>query len=176
MLSSFTSNLNHLTTLVCIGYSFGDRHINQVIRDWLEFRCERFLTIVDPRASKIPDEFLHLAPQVDIVSSECTDFLDQVGGIERKPIEHATRRFSAWKRQNEPGADSLFQEFLQTEMNNCVERAREWAKKLPMRDGDIDLEALNTTVEELSRAMIAEVAIPSLAETLEKFLEAERAR
>ena len=175
MLSYFRSNLNHLTTLVCIGYSFGDHHINQVIRDWLEFRCDRHLTIVDPRASQIPNEFLHLAPQVDIVPFECTDFLDQVGGIERKPIEHTMRRFSAWKREKGAESDDMFRKFVQDERNSYVERALEWAKRLPMRDGDIDLEALNTTVEELSRAMIAEVAIPSPAETIEKFLEGERA-
>ena len=175
MLSYFEGNLNYLTTLVCIGYSFGDLHINQVIRDWLEFRCDRYLTIVDPRASQIPNEFLHLAPQVDIVPSDCTEYLDQVGGIERKPMEHALRRFSAWKRENEPGADGKFQEFLHTEMSYCAEKAVAWVQKLPMRDGNIDVEALDTTVEELSREMILEVAIPSPAEIIEKFLEIERA-
>ena len=176
MLNYFKTNLNYLTTLVCIGYGFGDHHINQVIRDWLEFRCERHLTIVDPRARQIPNEFLHFAPQVDIVPSECTDYLDQLGGIVRKPIEHAVRRFSAWKREKRAETDDTFRKFVQDERNRYVERAVEWAKKLPMRDGDIDLEALNATVEELSRAMIAEVVIPSPAEVIEKFLEEERTR
>ena len=175
MLEYFKSNLNHLTTLVCIGYGFGDHHINQVVRDWLEFSCERHLTIVDPRASRIPNEFLHFALQVEVVSSDCTDYLDQAGGIKRKPIEHAARRLSAWKREKRAETDDTFRKFVQDERNRYVERAVEWAKKLPMRDGDIDLEALNATVEELSRAMIAEVAIPSPAETIEKFLENERA-
>jgi len=175
MLSYFKTNLNYLTTLVCIGYSFGDHHINKVIRDWLEFSCERHLTIVDPGASLIPNEFLHLAPQVDVVSSDCTDYLDQVGGIVREPIEHAARRFGAWKREKGTGADDLFREFRQEEMNHCVERVVEWAKKLPIRDGNIDMEALDTTVEELGRAMISKVAIPSPAEVIEKFLEKERA-
>ena len=173
MLNYFKTNLNSLTTLVCIGYGFGDHHINQAIRDWLEFSRERHLTIVDPRTSQIPNDFLHLAPQVDVVASECTDYLDQVGGIERKPLEHAMRRFSAWKRGKGTEADVLFHEFLQKEVNHFVERAVELTKKLPMRNGDVDVEALDTTVEELSRAMIAEVAIPSSAEVIEKFLEAK---
>ena len=74
--------MNYLTTLVCIGYGFGDHHINQVIRDWLEFSSERNLTIVDPKATHIPNGLLHLAPQVDLVASDCTDYLDQVGGMQ----------------------------------------------------------------------------------------------
>ena len=175
MLDNFRTNLNYLTTLVCIGYGFRDYHINQVIRDWLEFSSERHLTIVDPKASHIPDEFLHLALQVDVVASDCTDYLDQMGGIVRKPIEHATRRFGAWKREMGTEANARFDEFLQEEMNHHIEKTLEWAKKLPMRDGDVDLETLDMTAEELSRAMIAEIAIPSPAEVLERFLRKQRA-
>ena len=34
MLGYFSTNLNYLTTLACIGYGFGDQHINQVVREW----------------------------------------------------------------------------------------------------------------------------------------------
>ena len=174
MLNYFRTNLNYLTTLVCIGYGFGDLHINQVIRDWLEFSSERCLTIVDPKASHIPNEFLHLALQVDVVASDCTDYLDQVGCIVRKPIEHAARRFDAWKREKGTEADAIFDEFLQEEVNHYIEKTVKWAKKLPMRDNDVDVEALDMTVEELTRAGIAEVTIPSATEVLEKFLREER--
>ncbi len=36
MLKCFSDNINFLTRLVCIGYGFGDLHINAVIRQWLE--------------------------------------------------------------------------------------------------------------------------------------------
>ena len=174
LLGYFRTNLHYLTKLVCIGYGFGDHHINRVIRDWLESSSERNLTIVDPKASHIPIELLHLAPQVGLVASDCTDYLDQVGGIARKPFEQAARRFGAWKRKKGTEAEPLFDAFLQEERNHYVERAVEWAKKLPMRDGDVDLEALDTTIEELTRAGIAEVALPSPTVVLERFLRGER--
>ena len=176
MLDCFKTYLNYLTTLVCIGYGFGDQHINQVIRDWLEFSSERHLTIVDPKTREVPSEFLHLALQVNLVASDCTDYLDEVGGIVRAPIDQAARRFGAWKRVEGAEADSLFREFLQEEGNHYVERTVAWAKRLPMRNGDIDLEKLGMTAEEVANAGKAEVAIPSPAEVLEKFLQQVGAR
>ena len=38
MLKHFRQNLNFVTNLVCIGYSFGDVHINAVLREWLNSR------------------------------------------------------------------------------------------------------------------------------------------
>lgn len=171
LLAYFRTNLNYLTTLVCIGYGFGDQHINQVIREWLEFSSERHLTIVDPNANQIPNQFLHVAPQVELVVADCTDYLDQAGGIVRAPIDHAARRLGAWRRQRGPEADSMFGRFVQEEMNHYIEKAVEWTKKLPMRDGDVDMEALGTTIEELRTAIIAEVAVPSAPEVIEKFLQ-----
>ena len=176
LLDYFKAYLNHLKTLVCIGYGFGDQHINQVIRDWLEFSSERHLTIVDPRASDVPNEFLHLALQVDLVVSDCTAYLDEVGGIGRSHLDRALRQFGAWKRVKGPGVDAAFGDFLQEEMNRYVEKTVEWAKGLPMRDGDIDLENLGMTVEEVANAGKAEVAIPSSAEVIEKFLQQDGAR
>lgn len=110
LLDDFSTNLNYLTTLVCIGYGFGDQHINQVVRDWLEFSSERHLTIVDPKVTHVPKEFLHLAPQVGFAASYGTDYLDQLAGIVREPLDHAIRRFGAWKREEGNGADAKFNE------------------------------------------------------------------
>ena len=41
LLEHFSRNLNYITTLVCIGYGFGDNHVNQVLREWLSFSRER---------------------------------------------------------------------------------------------------------------------------------------
>ena len=65
----------------------------------------------------------------------------------------------------------MFGRFVQEEMNHYIEKAVEWAKKLPMRDGDVDMEALGATIEELRTAMITEVAVPSAPEVIEKFLQ-----
>ena len=69
-----------------------------------EFSSERHLTIVAPNANQVPNQFLHVAPQVELVVSDCSDYLDQVGGIARAPIEHAARRFGAWRRGKGPEA------------------------------------------------------------------------
>ena len=174
LLDYFRSDLNYLKALVCVGYSFGDRHINGVIREWLELDAERHLIIVNHDASRCPSEFLHVAPQVELVVADCTDYLDQVGGIEREPVEHLARRFASWRREGGPEADATLRDFVEREMTHYMETAVEWAKKLPMRDGDIDLEALDTTVGELSRTMVTELAIPSPPEVIEKFLQEQR--
>ncbi len=175
-LEYFRTYLNHITTLVSIGYGFGDRHVNQVIREWLEFNSERHLTIVDPCASDIPNDCLHVAPQIDMVLSDCTDYLDQIGGIAREPIEHAIRQFGAWKRKKGTEADAIFSDFIRESMNQYTKEAVDWTKRLPIRDGDIDVEALGMTVEELSRALRAEVTMPSPTEVIERFLEEQASR
>ncbi len=170
-LSHFRRNLNSLTALLCIGYGFGDQHINQVIREWLEFSNDHYLTIVDPNRPQIPDEIRHLAPQVKMVLKDCTDYLDKIGGITRQPIDHVARRFGAWRRGRGSEADAMLREFIQEETNLHIGAAVEWAKKLPMRDGGVDMVAMDMTVEELSRAMTAEITVLSPAEVLGKFLE-----
>lgn len=170
LLLHFVSNLNYLTTLLCIGYGFGDHHINQVIRGWLEFARKRRLIIVDPERQSIPSAFLHLAPQVDLIALDCTDYLDQVGGIERSEPEMLRRRFGACMRKNRGEADTKLEEFLRQVTMQQVDRFVEWVKTLPFRDGDVDLEQLGLTVEEVVRAGAEQLALPSPEEMLEEFL------
>jgi hypothetical protein len=48
MLQHFKSNINYVDQLVSIGYSFGDRHVNGIVHEWLAFHANRKLEIVDP--------------------------------------------------------------------------------------------------------------------------------
>jgi hypothetical protein len=64
MLRHFRENLNFVTKLVCIGYSFGDIPINAVLRAWLELSPQRQLEIVNPSAHEVPPFLLHLSPQM----------------------------------------------------------------------------------------------------------------
>lgn len=73
LLKHFQANINFVTRLVAIGYSFGDDHINAIVRRWLEFSADRRLEIVDPTVKAIPQSFLHLAPQVSLTRSTATD-------------------------------------------------------------------------------------------------------
>lgn len=73
-LDCFRSNLNYLASLTCVGYGFGDDHINKVILSWLEFSDQRRLVIVGPDAKAIPPFLLHLARQVEMIPSTATDY------------------------------------------------------------------------------------------------------
>jgi hypothetical protein len=74
-LEFFKEYINHVIRLICIGYGFGDLHINAVMRNWLELMPERQLVVVSPTLDSIPNFLLHLAPQVEIVSENATDYL-----------------------------------------------------------------------------------------------------
>lgn len=73
-LEYFRANINHVRTLVAIGYSFNDVHINEVVRTWLEFSGERSLRIVDPNRREIPPSLIHLALQISLINSKTTEF------------------------------------------------------------------------------------------------------
>ena len=92
LLKQFKADLKHLTKLATIGYGFGDLHINQAIRDWLELGRDRQLVIVDPNRDAVPGGFLHLYPQVHCVKSDATEYLDDAGGITRNQSDQAERR------------------------------------------------------------------------------------
>jgi hypothetical protein len=74
LLDSFKGCVNNLSTLISIGYSFGDHHINSVIRGWIEVSRERRLEIVDPHAKKVPSLLLHVAPQVGVGNIEAREY------------------------------------------------------------------------------------------------------
>jgi len=73
-LKQFRSAINFVSTLICIGYGFGDLHINQMLLSWLEQRADRRFEIVSPKAS-IPQFLLHLSPQVTVVPKAASDYL-----------------------------------------------------------------------------------------------------
>lgn len=76
MLELLGSYINHVTHLYVLGYSFGDPHVDQLIRRWLEFGKRR-MTIVDPHRQGIPTHFQHLAPEIEIVKHRTSDFFLQ---------------------------------------------------------------------------------------------------
>ena len=53
ILDNFRTHVNSIMNLICIGYGFGDNHINGAIREWLDFSDERRLVIVDPGRTSI---------------------------------------------------------------------------------------------------------------------------
>jgi hypothetical protein len=73
MLSQFATYLNHVTDLYVLGYSFGDFHVDTIIREWLEFSTGRTITIVGP-APHIPYFLIHLKPQISLINKVASEF------------------------------------------------------------------------------------------------------
>jgi hypothetical protein len=117
-LRQFESNINFVSTLICIGYGFGDLHINQVLRDWLERSSERRLEIASPSAT-IPPYLLHLRPQVAIHKEAGSDYLDRVAGIVRTRRELSQRRLGRWfyRHRKDPEEQQRFLTFMHERQN-----------------------------------------------------------
>ena len=110
VLKLFSSNINWVTHLICIGYGFGDIHINTVIRAWLEFSADREITVVAPGMKDIPASLLHLAPQVTMRDTTANDYLNHrsrfgiTKGLEKYGADHGELgcRDSTPRRPREP--------------------------------------------------------------------------
>ncbi|MCI3944176.1 hypothetical protein K0038_01182 [Pseudomonas syringae] len=112
MLKHFKSNLNFLDRLICIGYGFGDHHVNESIAGWLSFSDHRKLEIVGPGVSAIPGFLLHLARQVKLVDSGATEYLDGIAGIKRSELSRLERRLrQIQRRMGRERSYALTQEF-----------------------------------------------------------------
>lgn len=48
LMRAFEESLLRASRLLVVGYSFGDKHVNTVVRNWLNADSERTITIVDP--------------------------------------------------------------------------------------------------------------------------------
>lgn len=122
LLKHFRSNLNYVSTLLCIGYGFGDLHINAILREWLEQVADRRIEIVSPGLKSIPSSLLHLAPQVTLVDSTATDYLDNCAGIKRDRRAVLEKRFAAWARgYTKERAQRIFAWFTQRHLERVVE-------------------------------------------------------
>jgi hypothetical protein len=73
-LELFKQYLNSVGELSCVGYGFGDKHINVILRDWLSSSGERRLSMINPKV-EIPDTFNPLSKQITIIPKSAADFL-----------------------------------------------------------------------------------------------------
>lgn len=102
MLEHFCANLNFVDRLICIGYGFGDLHINTALREWLEASAHRGLEIVNPGIFEIPSGLLHLSPQIALSNSGAADWFDDEAGIERPQDQMLLKQVSAAMRKLGP--------------------------------------------------------------------------
>ena len=73
-LSLFKGNLNYANELICIGYGFGDKHIDNQFIEWMSFLKTRKLTIVNPGIKECPASMKHLSAQVNCKPIGTTDY------------------------------------------------------------------------------------------------------
>ena len=144
LLEHFRSYLNYISTLVCMGYGFGDDHVNLIIRNWLEFSEERRLVIVDP-SPNVPATLLHIATQVDLVTSTATEYLDSCARIVRSSQQVNEKKLTTVIRKE---GDSVFEELISFNRRHQMDRAAELIRTLPVRDGNIDVDALGMPLED----------------------------
>jgi hypothetical protein len=169
-LKQFESNINFVSTLICVGYGFGDMHINHVLTSWLERDANRRLEIVSPGAS-IPSFLLHLSPQVAVFPTAASDYFDERTGIVRSRRELLERRLSAWicKNRKVPDAQQKFLSFMRERQSEYAHTALERIDGVFQRDGSPHFEGPERTPEQLARHFFAENAT-SYEELLESFL------
>ncbi|MDN5506587.1 MAG: SIR2 family protein [Comamonas sp.] len=73
LLKLFIRQLSATNSLAVIGYSFGDSHINDAMRNWLT-DSSKTIEIYDPFRSGVPDSFEIYANQFTIVNQGLTDY------------------------------------------------------------------------------------------------------
>ncbi len=81
-LGIFGSYLNWCNELICIGYSFGDSHVDTVLKNWLSASHDRRLTIINPGIDCCPGSLGHLYNQVTCISQGASDYFLNVEGDE----------------------------------------------------------------------------------------------
>ncbi|MBO4228396.1 hypothetical protein [Bradyrhizobium neotropicale] len=77
ILNQFRTHLLRVSHLICIGDGCGDAHINQILREWLEFSGDRKLELVGPGRKTCPSFIGHLSSQVILKDELATDYLEQ---------------------------------------------------------------------------------------------------
>lgn len=148
MLRHFRSNLNFVSRLICIGYGFGDLHINATLRERLENGPYRHLEIVNPAAKEVPPFLLHLSPQVSIVISSATDYLDNKAGIVRSRRQKLEKRLStALRSLGREGARKGFTSFIRQNHKRLAKGLLAKLGDLPVVNGEPDFGAIGDPLQ-----------------------------
>lgn len=98
MLDVFRSYVNYVQKLYVLGYSFGDAHIDLVLRNWMEFRGDRTMVIVDPYRTAIPAHFAHLAPQISMKPNTAGEFFAGHRSVPLTPAQRLQQELRKYMR------------------------------------------------------------------------------
>jgi len=175
ILDNFKSCIERVSKLVCIGYGFGDAHINGIIRTWLERSTDRQLEIVSPK-TEIPSFLLHLTRQITPRDSKATDYIDAATGIVRSRHDALEKSLGAWISGNRDKDDAQrqFLAFIFQTNERTAAAVIQKLSNLPRRDGKLDFDSLGIAPEQLAHRWLEELGL-SVDEVLQAFLES-RAR
>lgn len=97
-LGLFKSCVNYADEIICIGYGFGDSHVDEVIRDWLSFSNDRKLEIINPSINYVPSSLAHLCRQVSIKNIGCIDYFLSIDSSRDSPSNSLEREFRGFMR------------------------------------------------------------------------------
>ncbi len=175
MLRHFKQNINFVTKLICIGYGFGDIHINSVLREWLELAADRRLEIVTPIDQQLPSFLLHLAPQITIIKSTATDHLDDIAGIKRPQRDKLSKCIGVRLRtMGKKRADEKIASFKLKNQERLAQGLSAKLGQLPIVDGKRDTSGVGDP-RELSARWATELKLTDeqLFEQLLQHLEDE---
>lgn len=141
MLDLFKINIENVTHLVCAGYSFGDKHINDVMCAWLKGSDERTIEIVSPHIEHIPPPLIGFSPQVKITKDSFTNYLDNAAGIERSRREVLEKKLASWCRKAPDSTvkEAEFKQFVSLYMKSQVESLIRNASNMLAPNEKIDL-------------------------------------
>lgn len=70
----FEKRIDKIDCLSVIGYSFGDKHINEILKNWFEKNNNRKVVVYDPFLTMVPEIFNSNANRVDLIQGGFTDF------------------------------------------------------------------------------------------------------
>lgn len=171
LLNHFRTNINFVNHLVVIGYSFGDKHINEIVRHWLEFSADRSVEIVDPSVVAVPGCLQHMTPQVTLTRSTTTAWLDAKAGITRTIKEKSLNNtVSTLRIKGYNNTQQGMLQLMQQEVERLMGAATDFLRGLPKKaNGNPEFSAIGDPVELASS--LAEKTIGSEEDRHERVLK-----
>lgn len=100
LVDKFKSAIYHIQELICVGYGFGDLHVNEVLAKWLCSSKNNKLIIVDPFMDRVPSFMLHLKPQIELQKKTFFGFLsnDSLSTEEERCRLYMHQQFREFKK------------------------------------------------------------------------------
>jgi hypothetical protein len=139
------------------------------MQEWLQSSRDHSIEIVNPGISHIPDFLLHLGPQVNLVSSDTTSYLDLEAGIVRTHREALEKRMMiASQKLGKERSEAIIRDLQIRESERIGKEVATRFAKLPVVDGKVDFSGLGTP-ESLGVKWASELELP-LEERLKKLV------